>query len=95
VKNIDRDFFRGMVHERAEGMPPLLNRTHAATMIEIARQCLQRGFNEINHSAAIDALCHIAALCERAAVDLILPNCSTQNKVTALRSSKPKKGKST
>jgi hypothetical protein len=88
MKQIDRDFFRAMARERADSMPPLVSATHADTMMDIAKQCLVRALNETNHSKAIDALCHLSALCERAAVDLILPNCSTRNKVDALKKSK-------
>jgi hypothetical protein len=71
----DADFFRRLVAERADSMAPLPSMRHAIVYIQNAKTiaaCYD------NPSTNLDALIHIAALCERAAVDLTIPNSRVQ-----------------
>jgi hypothetical protein len=91
MKNIDRDFFRGMVREKADSMAPVVSLRHAVNAIAIAHNALlfmgDADDEARRPSETIDAMAQISALCERAAVDVILPQCSTRNKVSALTNS--------
>lgn len=94
MKQIDRDFFRAMAHERADRMAAATSPEHAIDMIDAAlREFANAEIGDpemASHNLGVDALAQIAAVAERAAVDLILPQCSTRNKVEALTKSGPR-----
>jgi hypothetical protein len=66
----DTDFFRRLVADRAV-MATLPNFPSALDYISMAYTSAQRAKTP---ETTLDALIHVAALCERAAVDITIPN---------------------